>query len=385
MIYNNLHISKGYSKNYIYNHFYPAYTVAKIYPTWRSNKRLIYAEKPKDLDFVFSAIEYNVDGLFFDLKTNSLISLTFKDFIDNGLKLMNKENNIEKGRIEKLKKFEKRFRGDIMRKRQYKESIYNTSLPIIIIRKADLYYKYYDIGSGSEGSAYIYDNDYCFKLFDNTPSEKLELKYKKIEELAKLKDESFAFPIGLVGFKDMHKEGYYMNLVDVNEKYEDFNELDREMRINRDIRKILYFIKEGDKAIKRIHQKGVIIGDTNRSNIMIDSENRVRFIDTDNYAFKDYTFDLDPAKYHYLEQTYKRKFLPTDCDKYSYALLCMHLLYPDKFYYRYLMEEFVKSLDIEPKIKDGLQLIFSDAENKPYISDVLDEVDPSSLEKVLKK
>lgn len=274
-----------------------------------------------------------------------------------------------------------------MKKREYRDSIYNTNLPIIIVRKADLYYKYYDIGSGSEGTAYIYDDSYCFKIFDNTPSHKLELKYKKIEELAKLKDESFAFPIGLVGFKDMHKEGYYMDLIDENEKYEDFNELNREMSINRDIRKLLYFIKEGDIAIKRIHEKGVIIGDTNARNIMIDSNEKVRFIDTDNYAYQDYTFDLDPAKYHYLEEAYKRKFLPTDCDKYSYALLCMHLLFPDKFYYRDLMEEFVKSLDIEPKIKDGLQLIFSDAENKPYISDALDGIDISSLEKekVLKK
>lgn len=272
-----------------------------------------------------------------------------------------------------------------MKKVGYRDSIYNTNLPIIIVRKGDLYYNYCDIGSGSEGTAYIYDDNYCFKIFDNTPSHKLELKFKKIEELAKLKDESFAFPIGLVGFKDMHKEGYYMDLVDENEKYEDFNELNREMGINRDIRKILYFIKEADIAIKRIHEKGIIIGDTNARNIMIDSNEKVRFIDTDNYAYQDYTFDLDPAKYHYLEEAYKRKFLPTDCDKYSYALLSMHLLFPDKFYYRSLMEEFVKSLDIEPKIKDGLQLIFSDAENKPYISDVLDGIEPTSLEKVLKK
>lgn len=146
-------------KNYIYNHFYLAYTISNIYPVYLLGgaiRDLIYAEKPKDLDFVvishdkdfildvfskfninytfnkfygfkfvyegtsidlwltddlFSSIEYNVDGLFFDLKSNSLISLTFKDFIDNGLKLINKENNIENGRIEKLKLFEKKYRG----------------------------------------------------------------------------------------------------------------------------------------------------------------------------------------------------------------------------------------------------------------------------------
>ena len=55
---------------------------------------------------LYSAIEYNVDGLFYDIKTDRLLSLTFEDFLNNGLKLINPENNIEKGRKLKLLEFE---------------------------------------------------------------------------------------------------------------------------------------------------------------------------------------------------------------------------------------------------------------------------------------
>lgn len=148
-------------EKYIKNHFYPAYIIAKLCPVYLLGggiRDLIYAKKPKDLDFViigkenldwvmqvfeklgikyslnsfggfkfvyndteidlwlsddlFSAIQYNIDGLFFDLKSNLLLSLTFEDFVNNGLKLVNSDNNIEKGREKKLIEFEEKIRMD---------------------------------------------------------------------------------------------------------------------------------------------------------------------------------------------------------------------------------------------------------------------------------
>ena len=145
-------------KNYINKHFYPAYTIstlAPIYLVGGAIRDLIEARKPKDLDFVvlgkehfdwvmkvldryaikyrlnkfggykftyedveidlwiaedlFSSMQYNVDGLYFDLQKNSLLSLTFEDFNNKGLRLINDENNIENGREEKLLKFEEVF------------------------------------------------------------------------------------------------------------------------------------------------------------------------------------------------------------------------------------------------------------------------------------
>ena len=148
-------------KDYINNHFYPAYTIsilAPIYLVGGGIRDLIYAKKPKDLDFVvlgqehlnwvldvfkkynitfhlnkfggfkfiyndteidlwvaedlFSTIQYNVDGLFFNLNTNSLLSLTFEDFTKNGLKQINEENNIENGREKKLLEFQNKYLND---------------------------------------------------------------------------------------------------------------------------------------------------------------------------------------------------------------------------------------------------------------------------------
>ena len=151
-------------QRYIKNHFYPAYTISKhsnIYLLGGGIRDLLVAKIPKDLDFVvlgndkkwidevfriykirphrnrfggfkfeysgtkvdlwlsedlFSAIQYNIDGLFYDVKNNSLISLTFDDFLKNGLRLINPDNNIEKGRKEKLLKYEKEYRNIIYKK-----------------------------------------------------------------------------------------------------------------------------------------------------------------------------------------------------------------------------------------------------------------------------
>ncbi len=148
-------------ENYIKNHFEPAYTISMLCPIYLLGgaiRDLIYAKKPKDLDFIvlgkenldwvlqvldkfnikysynrfggfrfyynntkidlwlsddlFSSIQYNIDGLFFDLKSNSLLSLTFEDFINNGLMAVNNQNNIEKGREKKLIEFEEKFKID---------------------------------------------------------------------------------------------------------------------------------------------------------------------------------------------------------------------------------------------------------------------------------
>jgi len=60
---------------------------------------------------LFANNALNVDGFFFYLDDNNLISFSFDDFVKNGLKLINPDNNIEKGRKKKLIQFEKDYRN----------------------------------------------------------------------------------------------------------------------------------------------------------------------------------------------------------------------------------------------------------------------------------
>ncbi len=145
-------------KKYISKNFPIAYVISALAPVYLvggSIRDLIYAKEPKDLDFVvlgknhldwvlevfekynidykfnrlggykflyrdveidlwlsndlFSSIQYNVDGIFFELQTNRLISFTFEDFMKNNLRVVNRENNIENGRKEKLIKFSESY------------------------------------------------------------------------------------------------------------------------------------------------------------------------------------------------------------------------------------------------------------------------------------
>lgn len=58
---------------------------------------------------LLEAIQYNLDGLLYNLNSKMMISLTFDDFKNNGLIEINHRNNIQNKRITKLKKFESKY------------------------------------------------------------------------------------------------------------------------------------------------------------------------------------------------------------------------------------------------------------------------------------
>lgn len=255
-----------------------------------------------------------------------------------------------------------------------KDSIYNTSLPLIVINEFERVYKYPQIGCGEEGIIYKYNNKKAIKTFDNFEDrEKLTSKFKKIEELSRLKDKSFCFPQGLVGYLDLKKEGYYMDLVEPMKKCQNFSELNN----LKDMKKILEYILLADKAIKRIHKNGIIIGDIKDDNIMIDKCGEIKFIDTDNYAYGDYDFDLLPCRSHWLSRTYGKDFSGKDNDIFVFTIMALqHLINKNIKIYRSddYFKQLIKYLDVSQEVKDGLRIILSDAENKPYVGKVLKKI-----------
>lgn len=66
----------------------------------------------KTLD-LFSTMEYNVDGLFYDIHNHQLLSFSYNDFTQNGLRKINPDNNLENNRVKKLQKYFNQIKEDI--------------------------------------------------------------------------------------------------------------------------------------------------------------------------------------------------------------------------------------------------------------------------------
>ena len=256
-----------------------------------------------------------------------------------------------------------------------KDSIYNTSLPIIVIDDNKRFSKYPQIGYGEEGSVHKYDKKKAIKVFEFFENrEKLTQKFKKIEELARIKDKSFCFPIGLVGYLDLKKEGDYMDLVNSMENCKDFSELSN----LKNIKKILEYILMADKAMERIHKRGIILGDIKEDNIMIDKTGQVKFIDTDNYAYGEYDFDIVPCRSKWLYETFGKEATRVDNDIFVFSMMALEHLTGITNIKKNKSDEYfcelIKSLNVSSEVKDGLRIILSDAPNKPYVGKVLKKV-----------
>lgn len=258
-----------------------------------------------------------------------------------------------------------------------KGSLYDTSLPTLLIKKDNLYNKYPQIGFGDEGSVHRYKEFLALKIFVFIKAKYYkENKFKKIEEIAKIKDPSFCFPLGLVGFENELKEGYFMDLVITGDGLRTFDDL----KGLKDIKKLIEYLLKGDTAIERIHKKGIIIGDIKGDNIIIDENGNPRFVDTDNYAYGDFDFDVFPDRRKRFKKIFGKDCSDADSDKFIYAMLCLTRLAPGIFFNisttpKYL-KVLVELLNVDPESRDILEAILSDAEDKPYIGPVLRKINP---------
>lgn len=256
-----------------------------------------------------------------------------------------------------------------------KDNLTNTTLPTLIVEREKRYKDYPQIGFGDEGSVHKYSDQIAFKVFDFISNkEKLPKKFEKIELLGHLYDVAACFPQGLVGYEDCKKEGYFYEYVHPNTELKDFYRL----QFLKDMKKKLQFIIQADEAIKRFHQMGIIIGDIKGDNIMVDVNGNIKFVDTDNWMYGDYGFDTNPGRTEWLSRIYNRDFSLLDNDKFVYAMLALQsfiqgtvisMANNDRYF-----EMMIRYLNIPNDIKEGLRVIFSDAINKPYISDIFKNI-----------
>ena len=265
-----------------------------------------------------------------------------------------------------------------------KDDLYNTALPTLIIEEKKRYKEYPQIGFGDEASIHKYNEQIAFKTFDFIQDkENLPRKFEKIELLGQLSDVAACFPIGLVGYEDMKKEGYYYNLVNPLKNYKDFDYL----QFLKDMRQLLGYIIQADEAIQRFHKMGIILGDIKGDNIMLDCNGNVRFVDTDNWMYNDYGFDVYPGRADWLSDNFNKKFSLIDNDRFVFAMMAIQYfidgdiirLHHSDVYFKKLIE----FMDVSQEVKDGLRLIFSDANEKPYIGPILKKINPE--QKIISK
>ena len=256
----------------------------------------------------------------------------------------------------------------------------------ISINKRNLGIKYTCIGVGDEGRVFRYDDNIAFKIYhcNQYSQNKIKKIYKKVCEMFEEDIDSFCFPRGFVtqGRKVI---GFFFEHVEYNEGLRDFDDLEDCDNTS----EVLNYILQADRAIQEAHEKGIIIGDIKGDNIMINQEGLIKFIDTDNYIYHDYDFNIAPSRFHWLNIMYEHNNDPIDNDIFVFSLMTLFLLTKDPVFILHhnktLLDRTISCLDVDSEIKDGLQLIFSDAHNKPYIGDILKLFDEDGLAKIKKK
>lgn len=256
----------------------------------------------------------------------------------------------------------------------------NTQLPIIKLSEEDELKPISENYVGYEGAVYECPTypGLAIKIFkrvfrESINRERFILKLRKIEVFARLeRDECFASPIGFVGKNNTGlKEGFFMPSVKKINFLDDFDNL----RFLPNDKKKMSTIIKGSDALKRLHQRGITVGDLKGDNILIDETMNPVFVDFDNYAGLGFSYDIKSYCGTWLRTVYNKDYSYEDSDKFLYALLALQSLirgyyfsHPDfPEYYRNLVD----SLRISKDIKEGLRAILSDADDKPYVGDVL--------------
>ncbi len=168
-----------------------------------------------------------------------------------------------------------------------------------------------------------------------------------------------------------------MDLVNPDTECKDFSKLDR----LKDMKKVLEYLIMADKAIERIHKKGIIIGDIKDENILIDKSGNIKFVDTDNYKYLDYDYDLLPSRSKWLKYLYNKDITDIDNEKFVYTILALDSLVKGISVKRNrnvnFLNKLIDYLDVSNEVKDGFRILLSDAPNKPYVSKVLKKIEPT--------
>ncbi len=140
------------------------------------------------------------------------------------------------------------------------------------------------LSSGGEGTIYSLNNGHVAKLYHNKTD---ALPQIKINELSLLDDNVFVKPqMAVTG----DYNGYIMKELNLSDYYPIYSLYSQSFANKRglpnDYKKIL--AEKLIKGVKQAHDNGIVIGDLNPFNIMVNDSLDLKFIDVDSYQTKSY-------------------------------------------------------------------------------------------------
>lgn len=230
------------------------------------------------------------------------------------------------------------------------------------------------IGMGSEGRVFKYDRE-ALKLFYQPTENKLN----KLKVLSQLNIKDFVLPKKLVFDQYNNFSGFTMPLINLS------SDKNLEVRIKNlnTLKEKIYYLKKQEELIKRAHENNLILIDLNPKNFIIDKNDNLIAIDTDNYIVNEYKNDIFPTYFYDYYTSKVSHNIDNNIDKLSYTLYLLYMLALERYnsskllYYNNddYIEKYVESLDITLNIKEKILINVSDSKDKVYLDDTIDELE----------
>ena len=230
------------------------------------------------------------------------------------------------------------------------------------------------IGVGSEGRVFKYYNQ-ALKLFYKPTENKLN----KLKVLSELNIKNFVMPNQLVFDQYNNFSGFTMPLINLS------SDKNLEVRIKNlnTLKEKIYYLKKQEELIKRAHENNIILVDLNPKNFIIDKNDNLITIDTDNYIVNEYKNDIFPTYFYDYYRSKVSNNIDNNIDKLSYTLYLLYMLALERYnsskllYYNDddYIEKYVESLDITSNIKEKILINVSDSKDKVYFDDTIFELE----------
>ena len=143
------------------------------------------------------------------------------------------------------------------------------------------------LGVGSEGVVYKYKNQ-AIKMFKSGLINNNKLQ--KIKLLHNMDLEDFQLPKKLYLNKVYKPVAYSMDYVDSDKTVQCVLQSSR-----LSLRQKIVYLKKVEYLVKNAHYNNIVLNDLNLFNFLVDENDTIKVIDTDNFKVKEYESDINPS------------------------------------------------------------------------------------------